>query len=105
MATLESSSRVTVDPNTLTQRDFIFLIDEAQQSYHDKDFWLGIIKTQSGRPSGIRIAIISSFGSPTGGPNDYSKGSAPVHFGVEQRVSIVISSLPSAPIHSRMSGP
>jgi hypothetical protein len=67
------------------------LIDEAQQTYHDK-----VIKKQSGRPNGVRIALFSSFGSPTEGLHDYSNGSAPVHFGVQQRVSIVVSSLPSA---------
>ena len=40
--------------------------------------------------------FFSSFGSPTEGLHDYSNGSAPVHFGVQQRVSIVVSSLPSA---------
>ena len=47
MATLESNSRVSVDPYPITQRDIIFLIDEAQQSYHDKGFWLGIIRSKA----------------------------------------------------------
>lgn len=91
------SGYVGVTPINLLTLDIVFLIDEAQQSYQDSRLWLGIIKTQSLRPSGPKICIFSSYGSPATGPTQYPHGSTPIHFGVEQRVSISVSSIPGAP--------
>jgi hypothetical protein len=94
-----------IDPDTLIHHNIIFLIDEAQHSYRDEDFWLGIIKTQSGRWSGIRICLFSAYGSPAAGSDNYSYGNTPVQFGPHQRVSITISRLLYAPQFSLFYNP
>lgn len=86
-----------VTPSNLRTLDIVFLFDEAQQSYQDSRLWLGIIKSQSLRPSGPKICLFSSYGSPATGPTQYPHGSTPIHFGAEQRVSISVSSIPGAP--------
>ena len=86
-----------VKPNNLLTWDVVFLFDEAQQSYQDSRLWLGIIKTQSGKSSGPKIYLFSSYGSPATGPTQYPHGSTLVHFGAEQRVSISVSSNPRTP--------
>lgn len=83
--------------SNLRNLDIVFLFDEAQQSYQDSRLWLGIIKAQSLRPSGPKICLFSSYGSPATGPTQYPHGSTPIHFGAEQRVSISVSSIPRAP--------
>lgn len=86
-----------VTSSNLRTVDIVFLFDEAQQSYQDSRLWLGIIKAQSLRPSGPKICLFSSYGSPATGPTQYPHGSTPIHFGAEQRVSISVSTIPTAP--------
>lgn len=86
-----------VTASNLLTRDLVFLFDESQQSYQDSRLWLGIIKTQSGRISGPKICLFSSYGSPTTGPTQYPHGSTPIYFGGSQRVSISVSHTCNAP--------
>lgn len=86
-----------VTPTNLLTLDLVFLFDESQQSYQDSRLWLGIIKTQSGRTSGPKICLFSSYGSPTTGPTQYPHGSTPIYFGGSQRVSISVSHSSNAP--------
>jgi len=80
-----------VEPHTLTYANVVFILDEAQQSYDNSDLWSGIIKTQSGRQSGLRICLFSSYGSPSTGPTQYPPRSTPLQFGPSQRISITAS--------------
>jgi hypothetical protein len=80
-----------VEPHTLTDANVVFIFDEAQQSYNDPDLWLGIIKTQSGNDTGLKICLFSSYGSPDTGPTQYPLGSTPIQFGPSQRISITAS--------------
>jgi hypothetical protein len=88
----EAHSYCGIERHTLRNTNIIFIFDEAQQSYHDSNLWLGIIKTQSGSRAGPKFCIFSSYGSPTTGPTKYPIGSTPVHFGATQRVSITATS-------------
>ena len=81
-----------IEDHTLLYTNVVFIFDEAQQSYNDLDLWLGIIKTQSGGRGGPKICLFSSYGSPATGPTKYPLGSTPIHFGAQQRISIVPSS-------------
>jgi hypothetical protein len=80
-----------IDDSTLTDADIVFILDEAQQSYNNKDLWLGIIKTQSGSHAGPKICLFSSYGSPATGPTQYPLGSTPINFGPSQRISLTAS--------------
>ncbi|OQE22127.1 hypothetical protein PENFLA_c013G03353 [Penicillium flavigenum] len=44
-------------------------------SYGDDGLWLGLIKSQSGRCYGPRIAVFSYYGSPTEGPQQLQQES------------------------------
>ncbi|KAL4783696.1 hypothetical protein BJX76DRAFT_357720 [Aspergillus varians] len=81
------------------QSNMIFVIDEAQSSYSDSAFWLGVIKTHHGSLSGPRFCLFSSYGSPTTGapPYQYLSRTTPVHLGPAQRVGITRLSLPDSP--------
>ena len=84
--------------HTLREWNVVLIFDEAQISFHDKQLWLNIIKTQSGSSEGPRICIFSSYGSPSTGPVDYPLGSTPVRFAPGQQVSTIPSpNLPSSP--------
>lgn len=86
-----------VTRGNLLRQNLIFILDEAQISYADLALWLGIIKSQSGSPSGPRICLFASYGSPTSGPAEYPHGSTPVYLGPQQRVSILIPQDPGSP--------
>lgn len=80
--------RYIVDRDSLASSDVVILFDEAQHSYADLDLWAGLIKTQSGANQGLRMCLFTSYGSPTAGRVDHPRGTTPVHFGREQRVSL-----------------
>lgn len=88
----EASGYSGIEDHTLLCTNVVFIFDEAQQSYNDLDLWLGIIKTQSGGLGGPKICLFSSYGNPATGPTKYPLGSTPVHFGAQQRISIIPSS-------------
>ncbi|QKX57279.1 uncharacterized protein TRUGW13939_04390 [Talaromyces rugulosus] len=76
----------------LFTQDVAIILDEAQMSYGADDLWLGLIKSQSGNRYGPRIAIFTSYGSPTKGPEmDPMPGSPLAFLGPQQRVSITPS--------------
>lgn len=74
--------------------DIVFIIDEAQMSYHDKSLWLGFIQSQNGRRDGPRICLFCFYGSPTGGPIE---GSPAGFIGPQKRVSLTVSKVPFSP--------
>jgi hypothetical protein len=80
-----------IEPHTITNANFVLILDEAQQSYNDKDLWTGIIKTQSGHRAGLKICLFSSYGSPTTGADETLEGTTPPEFGPSQRISITAS--------------
>ncbi|KAB8229541.1 uncharacterized protein BDW43DRAFT_303111 [Aspergillus alliaceus] len=86
-----------VTTRNLLNCDIVFILDEAQMSYHDSGLWLGFIKTQNDRHFGPRVCIFSSYGSPTGGGDDYNPGSPLGYLGVQKRVSITVSMIQDSP--------
>lgn len=44
-----------------------------------------------------RKFVVTSYGNPSTGPEDYPANSAPVHFGAHQRVGITPSGIEYAP--------
>lgn len=67
----------------------VFILDEAQMTYHDSGLWSGLIKTQNNRQFRPRVCVFSSYGgSPPGGADDFSLGSPLGYLGVQKRVSI-----------------
>jgi hypothetical protein len=87
----EASGYDRIETRQFLHANVVFLLDEAQQSYHDWDLWNGIIKTQSGRVAGPKFCLFSSYGSPTTGTTEYRIRSTPLRFGPSQRVSIIAS--------------
>ncbi|KAJ5854814.1 hypothetical protein N7534_007357 [Penicillium rubens] len=57
-------------------------------SYGDDGLWLGLIKSQSGRHEGPRIALFTSYGSPTTGPEVILAGSPLAFLGPQQRIAL-----------------
>ncbi|KAF8246934.1 hypothetical protein K440DRAFT_601858 [Wilcoxina mikolae CBS 423.85] len=86
-----------INQSTLRDTDIVLILDEGQMSYGDQGLWLGFVKTQNGRRSGPRICVFTSYGSPSGGPSDFTQGSPLSFLGVEQRVSITISPMENSP--------
>ncbi|KAF8543127.1 hypothetical protein BDD12DRAFT_802326 [Trichophaea hybrida] len=100
---LKESNRGTITcqryPCLCEYPNVVFLIDEAQETYKHKDFWMGFIKARSGRFWGTKICLFSSYGSPANGPVDYLNNSAPIHLGVQRRVGITLSLVNRGPTH------
>ncbi|OGM50981.1 hypothetical protein ABOM_000237 [Aspergillus bombycis] len=67
----------------------IIIIDEAQASYSDMEFWDGIIKQRvcGGGPD-IKICLFCSYGSPSTGVDTDAVLYTPAHFRRDQRVSL-----------------
>lgn len=82
---------------TLADANIVIILDEAQMSYGDEGLWLGLIKSQSGRHEGPRIALFTSYGSPTTGPEVILPGSPLASLGPQQRVSITPSIIRYSP--------
>lgn len=59
--------------------------------------WFGLIKSQSGRASGLKICLFSLYGSPSTGTTISYPGSYLGNIGVPQRVSISISQIEGSP--------
>lgn len=86
-----------VTHSNLWYSDLVIIIDEAQMSYDDNGLWLGLIKSVGGLNNGPRIALFSSYGSPTGGPSSALPGSPHVIIGAWQRVSLTPSIMKFSP--------
>lgn len=94
----ERSKLKNVTSENVLHRNVIFLLDEAQSSYEDFEFWLVVIKGQSNRRSGARLCLFSSYGSPATGSTVHSVfRSTPVHLGPAQRVSLTVSQVKNSP--------
>jgi hypothetical protein len=91
------AGRIVVTAGNVCDSDIVFVLDEAQCSYTDSAFWLGFIKTQSRLRRGAKMCLFVSFGSSLTGPTQYLKGSFPTYFSSEQRVSLIVSSVPGTP--------
>jgi hypothetical protein len=77
--------------------DIIFIIDEAQKTYTDVEFWCNIIKSRSGQPTGPRFCLFSSYGNPLTGIPIYPRTITPLVLIPEQRVSLMRSHLKNSP--------
>lgn len=88
------SGYTDVTAGSVYDSDIVFVLDEAQCSYTDSAFWLGFTKTQSRCRRGAKMCLFAPFGSSLTGPTEYPKGSFPVYFSPEQRVSLTVSSVP-----------
>lgn len=76
----------------------VIILDEAQMSYGDSGLWLGMIKSQSGNPWGPRVAIFTSYGSPTTALEESPYlGSPLAYLGSHLRISITPSNLQFSP--------
>lgn len=77
----------------------VVIIDEAQYSYSDSRLWYVVIKSVLGSSTGIRICLLSSYGSPsTGAPeNDYPRDITPPILGPSERVTLTVSTEFGAP--------
>ena len=76
--------------------DIVFIIDEAQMSYHDHGLWLGFVKCQASRYNGPRVCLFCSYGSPSGTTANLGPGSPVGFIGIQKRVSLTVSSIPHA---------
>ena len=63
------------------------LIDEAQDSYWDEDFWNDFLKQLQGFDKGTRAILFCSYGSPSARPNDHA-AFTPLSIGAVARVSL-----------------
>lgn len=50
------------------RENVLLIIDEAQGSYNDKEFWAFLVKPVADTRTGPMIALFGSYGSPTQGP-------------------------------------
>ncbi|KAL2829696.1 hypothetical protein BDW59DRAFT_32780 [Aspergillus cavernicola] len=75
-------------PNNLPQ-GAIIIIDEAQKSYSDLEFWHTIVKQRIyGDGQDIKICLFCSYGSPSTGVEKQPRYYTPAHFRMDQRVSL-----------------
>ncbi|KAE8379637.1 hypothetical protein BDV26DRAFT_291095 [Aspergillus bertholletiae] len=79
-------------PPNLPDRDVVMIVDEAQGSYKDAEFWNDIIKPISDNSSdyNLRIFLFCSYGSPlTGVDNkDFCNYYTPVEIPIQQRITL-----------------
>lgn len=79
----------------LLEQDIVFILDEGQQSYDDDELW-ALIKFQDSRTVGPQFCILSSYGSPSTGP-ERMPATSPVYLNVRKRVSIKPSLIEDSP--------
>ena len=86
-----------IQPHNLVDANFVFILDEAQQTYGESGYglWSGFIKQQAYAHSGPRICLFSSYGSPSTGATQ--RRTTPHIFDASRRVSITLSSVPGSP--------
>lgn len=77
-----------VGADFFTRKDVVLIVDEAQLSYVQTDFWMECIKTQSLATEGPCIVLFSSYGSADSVALRI-EGSAPITLEPCQRVSLV----------------
>jgi hypothetical protein len=80
--------------------DNVIILDEAQGTYGDTDFWDHIVKSIRGKVGGykIKLCLFCSYGSPSAGlPYNRRDHGTPVDFGPAQRISLTPSVEPNSP--------
>jgi hypothetical protein len=77
----------------------VLILDEAQQSYGDTEFWDDIVKSiQGGTGYKIKLCLFCSYGSPSAGMPYNKRGhGTPVNFGYTQCVLLTPSVEPGSP--------
>lgn len=75
---------------------FIFLIDEAQQTYCVLSLWYRLVKTLIGWDEGPQFCLFSVYGSPWNGAVKYPAGMTPPILGPEQHMSLMMLDHPGA---------
>lgn len=88
---------IGVQASDILASNFVFIIDEAQQTYVNPHLWYSVIKFQSQRQAGPRFCLFSSYGSPTIGAPDYPEATTPPVLSLSQRVSLTVSRNSDAP--------
>ncbi|KAL5340622.1 hypothetical protein BJX70DRAFT_102203 [Aspergillus crustosus] len=78
----------TQSPYTLPQ-GAIIIVDEAQKSYSDLEFWHTIVKQRIyGDGQDIKLCLFCSYGSPSTGVEKQPGYFTPAHFRMDQRGSL-----------------
>lgn len=77
--------------------DVVFIVDEAQESYKDAEFWNGVVKFQIGRGYGAQICLFCSYGSAISGLAYIDYGRTPIYFPPQNRVSLTKSPWEGSP--------
>ncbi|KAK9237143.1 hypothetical protein V1525DRAFT_404725 [Lipomyces kononenkoae] len=79
--------------------DNVIILDEAQGTYGDIEFWDQIVKSIRGRIGyRIKLCLFCSYGSPSRGmPYNRRDHGTPVDFGPTQRISLTPSVEPGSP--------
>ena len=73
-----------------SDKPLFFIIDEAQLSYEDVDFWLSCVKEQAGDTPGPNLYLaLSSYGSASATVLQIP-GSSPIQLKERQRVSLTV---------------
>ncbi|KAE8378205.1 hypothetical protein BDV26DRAFT_261958 [Aspergillus bertholletiae] len=87
-----------LSPSNLPDKDVVMILDEAQGSYDDPDFWNDIIKSISDNPLKykLRIILFCSFGSPSTGV-EKSNRYTPVNIPRRQRITLTPQSDEESP--------
>ncbi|TGZ85567.1 hypothetical protein EX30DRAFT_361387 [Ascodesmis nigricans] len=83
--------------DNVTSANIVVILDEGQTTYGNSELWLDFVKTQRGKQWGPRICILTSYGSPSSGPEAMELGSPLGFLSPEQRVSITVSKLRGSP--------
>ncbi|KAK2790164.1 hypothetical protein FQN51_002495 [Onygenales sp. PD_10] len=84
---LQAWSGGALGRNLLADKNLVLIVDEAQFSYEQLDFWIGCVKYQSTATGGPYIILFSSYGSADSVAVTIP-GSAPVTLEPFQRVSL-----------------
>ena len=82
--------------DNLFSQNLIFILDEAQDTYHDIRLW-NFIKTRNDYKFGPKFCLFSSYGSPAEGMVNYRTHFTPPFLNQAKRVSIILSSLRGSP--------
>lgn len=83
--------------SSLHNADLVIIFDEAQRTFEDEEFSLGLVKQQIGRKYGLKIYLFTSYGSLTGGPAARFGNSPLAFLEPQQRVSITTLSIEDRP--------
>ncbi|KAJ5713120.1 uncharacterized protein N7483_010301 [Penicillium malachiteum] len=85
-------------PTYIQEGDYVIIIDNAETSFDDMEFWNGLVKKALKRECKVQICLLSRYGCPISGTDQdpYSLLNAG-RFLPQHRVSILPSRMDSAP--------